>query len=94
MEFNNPMKQIPYGISSYKTIRQKNAYYVDKTHYIPQIESAGEFLFLIRPRRFGKSSLLSMLECYYDIARAEEFEALFADTYIHAHPTKKMPISF
>jgi len=41
MEFNNPMKQIPYGISSYKTIRQKNAYYVDKTHYIPQIESAG-----------------------------------------------------
>jgi len=35
-----------------------------------------------------------MLECYYDIARAEEFEALFADTYIHAHPTKKMPISF
>jgi len=81
------MKKIPYGISSYKTIRQKNAYYVDKTHYIPQIESAGEFLFLIRPRRFGKSSLLSMLECYYDIARAEEFEALFADTYIHAHPT-------
>ncbi len=81
------MKQIPYGISSYKTIRQKNAYYVDKTHYIPQIESAGDFLFLIRPRRFGKSSLLSMLECYYDIARAEEFEALFAKTYIHAHPT-------
>jgi len=81
------MKQIPYGISSYKTIRQKKAYYVDKTHYIPQIESAGDYLFLIRPRRFGKSSLLSMLECYYDIARAEEFEALFADTYIHAHPT-------
>ncbi len=81
------MKQIPYGISSYKTIQQKNAYYVDKTHYIPQIESAGDFLFLIRPRRFGKSSLLSMLECYYDIARAEEFEALFADTNIYAHPT-------
>ncbi len=81
------MKQIPYGISSYKTIRQKKAYYVDKTHYIPQIESAGDYLFLIRPRRFGKSSLLSMLECYYDIARTEEFEALFADTYIHAHPT-------
>ena len=81
------MKPIPYGISSYKTIRQKKAYYVDKTHYIPQIESAGDYLFLIRPRRFGKSSLLSMLECYYDMARAEEFEALFADTYIHAHPT-------
>jgi len=81
------MKQIPYGISSYKDIRQENNYYVDKTPYIPQLESAGKFLFLIRPRRFGKSSLLTMLECYYDIARAEEFESLFADTYIHANPT-------
>jgi hypothetical protein len=63
------MKQIPYGISSYKTIRKENAYYVDKTQYIPQLELAGKFLFLIRPRRFGKSSFLSMLECYYDIDR-------------------------
>jgi len=81
------MKPIPYGISNYKDIRQKNAYYVDKTQYIPQLESAGAFLFLIRPRRFGKSSLLTMLECYYDIARAEEFDTLFTDTYIQAHPT-------
>jgi len=81
------MKKIPYGLSSYKTIRQKNGYYVDKTHYIPQLESAGDFLFLIRPRRFGKSSLLTVLECYYDIARQEEFDELFAGTHIHAHPT-------
>jgi len=60
---------------------------VDKTQYIPQLESAGAFLFLIRPRRFGKSSLLTMLECYYDIARPEEFDTLFTDTYIQAHPT-------
>ncbi|TGO02487.1 hypothetical protein PN36_24255 [Candidatus Thiomargarita nelsonii] len=81
------MKPIPYGVSSYKSIREKDSYYVDKTQYIPKIEAAGDFLFLIRPRRFGKSSLLTMLECYYDIARAEEFEALFAGTYIHDHPT-------
>ncbi len=81
------MKTIPYGTSSYKTIRQDNAYYVDKTHYIPQLESAGKFLFLIRPRKFGKSSLLSVLEGYYDIARTEEFDELFKGTYIHAHPT-------
>ncbi|TGN99644.1 hypothetical protein PN36_35350, partial [Candidatus Thiomargarita nelsonii] len=81
------MKPIPYGLSSYKEIQQKGSYYVDKTQYIPQIETAGSFLFLIRPRRFGKSSLLTMLECYYDIARADEFEALFAGTYIHEHPT-------
>jgi hypothetical protein len=81
------MKKIPYGISSYKTIRQQNAYYVDKTSFIPQLETAGDFLFLIRPRRFGKSSLLSILECYYDIARADEFDSLFNGTYIHEHPT-------
>ena len=55
-------KPIPYGISSYKTIREKNYYYLDKTNYIPQLEAAGPFLFLIRPRRFGKSLFLSVLE--------------------------------
>ncbi|QTA88187.1 ATP-binding protein [Desulfonema magnum] len=80
-------KTIPYGIASYKTIRQENCYYVDKTRYIPQFEKTGKFLFLIRPRRFGKSSLLTVLECYYDIARKEEFELLFSGTYIADHPT-------
>jgi len=83
----NPYKKIPYGISSYKTIRQKNCYYVDKTHYIPEIENAGEFLFLIRPRRFGKSSLLTVLESYYDIVRKDEYGLLFDGTFIKDHPT-------
>jgi len=83
----NAYKKIPYGISSYKTIRQKNCYYVDKTRYIPEFENAGEFLFLIRPRRFGKSSLLTVLESYYDIARKDEYELLFDGTYINDHPT-------
>jgi hypothetical protein len=60
---------------------------VDKTRYIPKLESAGNFLFLIRPRRFGKSSLLTVLECYYDIARQDQFDFLFQDTYIAQHPT-------
>ncbi len=83
----NTYKKIPYGISSYKTIRQDNCYYVDKTRYIPQIEEAGNFLFLIRPRRFGKSSFLTVLESYYDIARKDEFDFLFSGTYIADHPT-------
>jgi hypothetical protein len=70
-------KKIPYGISSYKTIKQENYYYVDKTPYIPKLEETGKFLFLIRPRRFGKSSFLTVLECYYDMARKEEFSFLF-----------------
>lgn len=81
------MKPIPYGLASYKTIREENYYYVDKTHYIPQLEATGKFLFFIRPRRFGKSSWLTVLECYYDINRADEFDFLFKDTYICDHPT-------
>jgi len=73
--------KIPYGISSYKTIRQENYYYVDKTRYIPQLEETGKFLFLIRPRRFGKSSLLTVLESYYDIVRKDEYGLLFDGTF-------------
>ena len=83
----NAYKKIPYGIASYKTIRQDNCYYVDKTRYIPQFEETGKFLFLIRPRRFGKSSLLTVLESYYDIARKDEYDLLFDGTYIKDHPT-------
>ncbi len=80
-------KTIPYGISSYKTIRKEDCYYVDKTPYIPQIEEAGRFLFLIRPRRFGKSSFLTVLESYYDIARKKEFDFFFEGTCIGKNPT-------
>ena len=80
-------KKIPYGISSYKTIKQENYYYVDKTQYIPKLEETGKFLFLIRPRRFGKSSFLTVLECYYDMARKEEFSFLFQGTHMADHPT-------
>ncbi len=82
-------KKIPYGIASYKTIRQENCYYVDKTRFIPQFEETGNFLFLIRPRRFGKSSLLTVLESYYDIARKDENDLLFDGTYIKDHPTSE-----
>ena len=43
---------------------------------------------MLRPRRFGKSLFLSVLEHYYDKARAEQFDELFADTYIGRNPTK------
>jgi hypothetical protein len=41
----------------------------------------------LRPRRFGKSLLCRMLECYYDINRQDDFERLFGHTYIGQHPT-------
>ena len=46
------------------------------------------YLFLIRPRRFGKSLTLAMLEAYYDVNHAEQFDELFGQLYIGQHPTK------
>lgn len=55
------IKKIPYGISDYEKIRLDNCYYVDKTMYLRSIEEAGDYIFFIRPRRFGKSLFLSVL---------------------------------
>jgi len=44
-------KRIPYGISDYGRMQRENGYYIDKTHYIPQIEAAPFYLFCLRPRR-------------------------------------------
>ena len=60
-------KGIPYGISDFSRLIDQNYYYVDKTHFIPQIEEIANYLFLIRPRRFGKSVFLTMMRAYYDI---------------------------
>jgi len=81
------VKRIPYGIADYRRMKLDNMYYVDKTRFIPLIEAAPYYLFLIRPRRFGKSLWLSLLQHYYDINAQDEFEALFGDTWIGANPT-------
>jgi hypothetical protein len=82
-----PLK-LPYGISDFYKIRTGNFFYVDKTIYIEKLERLGsEYLFFIRPRRFGKSLFLSMLENYYDLNKKADFADLFADLYIGKHPT-------
>jgi len=81
------VKRIPYGKARFEDVRTGNFYYVDKTMYLPQMEDAGDYLFLIRPRRFGKSMFVSMLRAYYDIAAADRFDRLFGGLWIHEHPT-------
>ncbi|NDV65706.1 hypothetical protein D0T60_10685 [Bacteroides sp. 224] len=83
----NNIKNIPYGLSDYERMARDNYYYVDKTHFIPLIEQAASYFFLIRPRRFGKSLLLNMLDSYYDINNAERFEELFGERWIYQNPT-------
>ena len=80
---------LPYGISDFRRVKLENYYYIDKTDFIPKIEKQPPFLFLIRPRRFGKSLFLNMLAFYYDTFYADEFEAVFGDCYIYTHPTKE-----
>lgn len=81
------LKKIPYGIASYNVFREENYYYVDKTACICKVESKGRFLFFIRPRRFGKSLFLSILENYYDINQKDRFDYFFNGTAVHLDPT-------
>jgi hypothetical protein len=60
-------KHIPYGISDYELIRTANYYYVDKTPYLKNLKEAARYLFFIRPRRFGKSLFISVMEAYFDV---------------------------
>ncbi len=89
MNNEQKLKLIPYGISNFNDFGTKNLYYVDKTIYISKIEEKGSYLFFIRPRRFGKSLLLSILEKYYDIKQKDNFDTIFIGTYIQQHPTRE-----
>lgn len=81
------MKKIPYGISSFERIIRDDYYFVDKSMYIPALENVASYLFFLRPRRFGKSVFVDMLEYYYDIYAKDRFEELFGDLWIGNNPT-------
>lgn len=85
----NGIKTIPYGLANYERLVERNCYYVDKTMYLSTFENAGDYLFFIRPRRFGKSLFLSVMEAYYDVFYKERFEELFKETAIYRQPTKE-----
>jgi hypothetical protein len=81
--------KFPYGISDFYKLITEDHFYVDRTGCIPRIENAGAQLLFLRPRRFGKSLLLSTLENYYDLRKADEFERLFGRLAIGRNPTPK-----
>ena len=80
-------KRIPYGMMNFVDIRKDDCYFVDKTRFIPAMEQANKYFFFIRPRRFGKSLTMSMLQHYYDVLKKEKFESLYGGLYIGQHPT-------
>lgn len=78
--------QFPYGISNFQKIISSGFFYMDRTDRLPLLERA-EYQLFIRPRRFGKSLLLSTLFSYYDLASAHHFDALFGHLAIGRNPT-------
>lgn len=80
------MLKIAYGEASFDNLRSDGSVYIDKTHFIPLMENHKKFFF-IRPRRFGKSLLISVLQAYYDLAKKDKFDNLFDGLYIQNNPT-------
>ncbi|CAN2042933.1 hypothetical protein GMMP15_90071 [Candidatus Magnetomoraceae bacterium gMMP-15] len=76
----------PYGISDFRKFVTEDYFYCDRTDRIPLLEK-GQFQLFLRPRRFGKSLLLSMLRNYYDIAKKNEFDKIFGKLKIAENPT-------
>ena len=81
------MIKFPYGKADFYKIITQEYFYVDRTGSIRLLEEMGETLLFLRPRRFGKSLLLSTLENYYDVKKAQEFEYLFGQLVIGQQPT-------
>ena len=81
-------RPILYGVADYAQIRRKNAWFVDRTAKIRDLENTAYAMFL-RPRRFGKSLIISMLHAYYDVNFADRFEEFFSGTDIGADPTEE-----
>lgn len=86
--FSVALKPVPCSESSWRTIREKNLAWADKTRFIEVIESFWtRFPMIVRPKGFGKTLAADILAAYYDRAQAADFERLFSDTWIGRHKT-------
>lgn len=84
------MLKLPYGVSSFDIFQQYGYHYVDRTPYIEALENLPQrYLMALRPRRFGKSLLISTLYYYYSVQTKSEFQKYFGKYYIGQHPTKE-----
>lgn len=82
------IRKFPIGIQNFEDIRRNGYLYVDKTTLVYQLATTGKPYFLSRPRRFGKSLLLSTLEAYFE-GKRELFEGLAIgrlETEWNVHP--------
>ncbi|MCB0124568.1 MAG: AAA family ATPase, partial [Caldilineaceae bacterium] len=87
------MQKLPIGIQDFRSLREEGYLYVDKTAEILQLMNAGKFLFLSRPRRFGKSLLLTTLAEIYRGNRAL-FAGLWIEDQLDWQPRPVLLINF
>ena len=73
------LKRLPVGIQTFSEVIDLDCLYIDKTEYIWNMIHLSKYIFLSRPRRFGKSLLLSTLQAYYE-GRKDLFKGLFIET--------------
>ena len=73
------LKRLPVGIQTFEKIRENGMLYIDKTEYIWNMIHFSNYIFLSRPRRFGKSLLISTLQAYFE-GRKDLFKGLFIET--------------
>lgn len=88
-------RKFPIGIQTFSKIRGENAIYVDKTDLVYKMAKEGTVYFLARPRRFGKSLLISTLDDYFS-GRKELFTGLAIDrleTEWKKHPVLRFDFS-
>ena len=82
------MQKLPIGIQSFEKSRTTNCKYIDKTNFIQDLICEGTSYFLSRPRRFGKSLLISTIAAYF-----EGKKELFYDLKFHHTKNKNQPMS-
>ena len=76
-------KKLPIGYDNFKEVIEKDLYYVDKTHIIEELlDNKNKVVLFPRPRRFGKTLLLSMLENFFNIEKKKDNKRLFDNLYI------------
>ena len=73
------LKRLPVGIQTFSNIIEDDMLYIDKTEYIWNMIHLSNYIFLSRPRRFGKSLLLSTIQAYFE-GRKDLFKGLFIET--------------
>lgn len=76
---NKTLKRLPVGLQTYEKVVEQNCLYIDKTEYIWKMMNISNYIFLSRPRRFGKSLLVSTLQAYFE-GRKELFKGLYIES--------------